>query len=227
MRIHEAVPDGPVRGAVIVIQEAFGLNEHIAEIAERAAAAGYHAVAPDLFHRQGGVTFEYGGDFGPVLEVMMQLSDATVLADLDSALDRLHERGFADAQIGAVGFCFGGRATFLLAVERALGAAVGFYGGGIVHGRGPAFAPLAPRIASLQTPWLGLFGDDDGSIPVDEVEELRSLLVAGAPVPTEVVRYPGAPHGFHCDRRADYRPEAAADAWQRTLAWFDSHLASA
>ena len=224
MRIHEVVPSGTVRGAVVVIQEAFGVNEHIEDVATRFAAAGYHAVAPDLFHRQGGVTFGYDGDFGPILEVMMQLDDASVLADLDAAIELLHQRGFTDDRIGTVGFCFGGRATFLLALERALGGAVGFYGGGIVHGRGPKFAALAPRSSTLRTPWLGLFGDADAGIPIDEVEALRDALER-APVPTEIVRYPDAPHGFHCDRRADFRPEAAADAWERTLHWLDAHLA--
>ena len=96
MRIHEVVPSGTVRGAVVVIQEAFGVNEHIEDVATRFAAAGYHAVAPDLFHRQGGVTFGYDGDFGPILEVMMQLDDASVLADLDAAIEAELGQSVAD-----------------------------------------------------------------------------------------------------------------------------------
>jgi carboxymethylenebutenolidase len=76
----------------------------------------------------------------------------------------------------------------------------------------------------LKTPWLGLFGDEDGSIPVPDVERLREELAANAPVDTEVVRYAGAKHGFHCDRRDDYNEVAAKDGWSRTLAWFDAHL---
>ena len=103
------------------------------------------------------------------------------------------------------------------------GAAVGFYGGGIVTGRFPQFPPLVSEVASLQTPWLGLFGDQDASIPVDDVEQLREAL-RGAKVDTDIVRYADAGHGFHCDQRPDYRPEDAADAWRRALDWFASHL---
>ena len=117
----------------------------------------------------------------------------------------------------------GGRVTFLASLELALGAAVGFYGGGIVTARFPQFPPLIDRVGSLQTPWLGLFGDEDGSIPVDDVERLRAEL-DGADVPAEVVRYAGAEHGFHCDQRPSYHAEAATDAWARTLAWFEEHL---
>ena len=106
----------------------------------------------------------------------------------------------------------------------AIGAAVGFYGGGIVRARFPQFPPLVAGAPMLRTPWLGLFGDQDASIPPDEVEELRAAL-AGAPVATEIVRYPDAGHGFHCDVRADYCADEARDAWSRTLAWFDAHLA--
>ncbi|HEY3832856.1 MAG TPA: dienelactone hydrolase family protein [Acidimicrobiia bacterium] len=224
MRIYEAVPEGTARGGVIVIQEAFGVNEHIEDVTRRFAAAGYHAVSPALYHRQGDPTFEYG-QFDKLIEVMGALSDDTILEDLDGARERLHERGFADPNIGAVGFCMGGRASFLLAVNRAIGAAVGFYGGGIVTARAPQFPALVGRVSEMKTPWLGLFGDDDGSIPVDDVETLRGELSAHAPVDTEIVRYAGAKHGFHCDLRPDYNEAAAKDGWARTLTWFEAHLA--
>ena len=85
------------------------------------------------------------------------------------------------------------------------------------------FPALIGEAADLRTPWLGLFGDEDASIPVADVERLRTALTAAA-VDTEVVRYPDAPHGFHCDARADYHEAAAADAFARALAWFDAHL---
>jgi carboxymethylenebutenolidase len=90
--------------------------------------------------------------------------------------------------------------------------------------RFPQFPGLVDESAAMQTPWLGLFGDADESIPVDDVERLRSTLDEKAPVAHEVVRYPGAQHGFNCDQRPSYDREAAADAWQRTLAWFATHL---
>lgn len=223
MRTYEATPTGAARGAIVVVQEAFGVNAHIEDVTRRFAAAGYHAIAPDLFHRGGGGTAEYG-DFETVLKLFGSVAgDDALLTDVDAAVDHLRVAGFANAGIGAVGFCFGGRVSFLVALRRAIGAAVGFYGGGIVTARFPQFPPLVGEAASVQTPWLGLFGDDDASITVEDVERLRTALVA-APVETEIVRYPGAEHGFHCDARAAYHPDAAADAWARTLDWFARHL---
>ena len=224
MRVYEAKPAGAVRGAVVVVQEAFGVNPHIEDVTRRAASAGYHAVAPEFVHRSGpGSVVEYG-KFEKVMEFFQALgNDDAILNDVDGALGHLRANGFADGQIGVVGFCFGGRVSFLVALRRALGASVGFYGGGIVNARFPQFPALAGDAASLQTPWLGLFGDDDASIPVADVEQLRGAIAA-AKVDTDIVRYAGAPHGFHCDKREDFRPDSAADAWQRTLDWFGSHL---
>jgi carboxymethylenebutenolidase len=225
MALYEALPDGAAVQAVIVIQEAFGVNEHIRDVTRRFAAAGYHAVAPSLFHRSGGGSIDdYSNiDFNDVFKMFEGVSDDGVLADVDATLEHLHAAGFGDEQIGIVGFCFGGRVTFLVSAHRALGAAVGFYGGGIVSQGHFPFPPLIGESATLRTPWLGLFGDDDGGIPIEDVEQLREALRA-APVDADVVRYAGAGHGFHCDMRADYHPEAAGDAWQRTLDWFEAHL---
>jgi carboxymethylenebutenolidase len=224
IRLYEAKPPGEARGALVVIQEAFGVNPHIEDVTRRAAAAGYHAVAPDFFHRSGpGAVVEYG-NFELVMEYFQALgSDDAILNDVDAALNHLRAAGFNDSQIGAVGFCFGGRVSFLVALRRALGASVSFYGGGIVNGRFPQFPALVGEVATLQTPWLGLFGDQDGSIPVEDVEALRSAL-RGVKIDTDIVRYPEAGHGFHCDQRPDYRPDDAADAWRRALDWFSSHL---
>jgi len=224
MRLYEAVPDVPARGAVVVIQEAFGVNPHIEAVTRRFADAGYHAVAPDMFHRTGpGAVVDYG-DFGSVLEHFVGIgNDDAILADVDATLEYLRRVGFADRQVGVVGFCFGGRVTFLVASHRAVGAGVGFYGGGIVTARFPQFPALVDDAKTLQAPWLGLFGDRDESIPVDDVEQLRRAL-GDAPVDTEVVRYADAEHGFHCDARASYNAAASADAWDRTLEWFARHL---
>jgi carboxymethylenebutenolidase len=224
MRLYEALPDGQPRGAVVVIQEAFGVNEHIEDVTRRFATAGYHAVAPDLFHRSGGGTVDYD-DFGNVIEHFVAIGDDdAILADVDAALDHLRGVGFANDQIAIVGFCFGGRVSFLVAVRRAIGAAAGFYGGGLVTTRFPQFPALVEGARNLQTPWLGLFGDLDQSIPVDDVEVLRTALTNAA-TDNEIVRYADAEHGFHCDARPAYNPDAAADAWERTLKWFDGHLA--
>ena len=222
MRLYQAVPDGGARRGVVVIQEAFGVNDHIEDVTRRFADAGYHAVAPALFHRAGGGTAPYG-DFDKVLPLYEGLTDPGIVMDVEAAVAHLNDNGFPDAAIGIVGFCMGGRVTFLVSLERALGAAAGFYGGGIVSGRFVQFPPLIDRAGELQTPWLGLFGDEDSSIPVEDVERLRQEL-DGVDVPTAVVRYEGAEHGFHCDARPSYHAEAAGDAWARTLAWFEEHL---
>jgi carboxymethylenebutenolidase len=224
MRTYEATPaSGSPSSAVIVIPEAFGLNDHIESITERVAEAGHVGVGLDIFHRSGGGTAPYD-DFTKVLPLFEGLTDDGLLADIDATRDHLHDAGFADGRIGIVGFCFGGRVTFLASRRRALGAGVGFYGGGIVTGRFPQFPPLIDEAAAMQTPWLGLFGDADESIPVDDVERLRSTLDERAPVAHEVVRYASAQHGFNCDQRPSYNREAATDAWQRMLAWFGTHL---
>ncbi len=226
MPLYEARPDGTARGAVVVIQEAFGVNGHIEDVTRRFAEAGYHAVAPHLFHRTGSPAFGYE-DFAVVVPHVMALSDTDLLSDVEGAVTHLHGAGWSDRQIGVVGFCMGGRVTFLVAGSLPLGAAVGFYGGGIVKGRTETMPSLLPLVTGMRTPWLGLFGDADPGIPVDEVEQLRDELTAGAHVDTAIVRYPGAEHGFHCDARASYDEAAATDAWARTLGWLDGHLAPA
>jgi len=207
---------GEPRGAVIVVQEAFGVNRHIEDVAGRFAAAGYRAAAPHLFHRTGDPVVPYG-DMAGVRPHMQALTVAGLLEDLDATLGYLADRGFSADRVGIVGFCMGGSVALLAAVRKRLAAAVTFYGGGVSTGRFglPPLTELAPE---LQTPWLGLFGDLDRSIPVADVEGLRAAA-AKAPVPTEIVRYPEAGHGFHCDARPSYQEESAKDGWARTLAW--------
>ncbi len=222
MPVFEALPDGEPKGAVVVIQEAFGLTAHIQDIARRLADDGWRAVAPALFHRQGSPVLAYD-DMEKVMELMSQIDAAGITADLEASFDFLEAAGFSLARMGIVGFCMGGTVAFVGATLRPLGAAVTFYGGGVGEGRF-GFPPLIDLAPALQSPWLGLYGDLDQSIPVDQVEALRAATAKLA-VPTEIVRYPDAQHGFNCnDRPAVYHPTAAHDAWQRTLEWFDQHL---
>jgi carboxymethylenebutenolidase len=209
-------------GAVLVIQEAFGLTEHIGHVVERLAAAGYHAVAPALFHREGSPAFAYD-DFAAVMPAMGALSAGGITTDVAAGLDHLEGLGFAPTRLGVVGFCMGGSVALYAAAIRRIGAAVTFYGGGVRAGRFglPSLLELAP---DLQAPWLGLFGDLDTGIPADDVEALRAAA-ARAAVPTEIVRYPDAEHGFNCDDRASYHEPSATDAWARQLDWFGRHLA--
>jgi carboxymethylenebutenolidase len=223
MRLYEATPDGTAKGAVIVIMEAFGVNDHIEDVARRAAAEGYHAVAPDLFHRSGGGVASYD-DFGSVMEHFKSVTDAGILTDVDAAIAHLRAAGFAEGSIGIVGFCFGGRVAFLTAARRSIGAAVTFYGGGIVAKSPLPFEPLIDEAKSLRTPWLGIFGDQDKGIPVEDVEALRAAVDAANPVPHDIVRY-DADHGFHCDARPAVYDETAAKAgWRNAIAWFGEHL---
>jgi carboxymethylenebutenolidase len=214
-------PSPPARGAIVVIQEAFGVTDHIRTIAVRLADEGYLAVAPHMFHRSGDPVLAYG-DMAAV-DHQSHLDDHKALSDVDGVLAYLRDRGWADRQIGVVGFCMGGRIAFLVALERSIGAAVTFYGGGIVTQIYAQFPPLIGRSAELRTSWLGLFGDQDHVISPADVEALREAT-RPAKVPVDIIRYADAGHGFNCDDRADYRPEAARDAWARTLAWLGARL---
>jgi carboxymethylenebutenolidase len=224
MEIYDVAPEAKASGAVIVIQEAFGVNDYIRDVTGRFAAAGFRAVAPAMFHRAGGGTAPYD-DFSKVIPLFRGVTDDGILTDVDATVAYLRHAGFDDGHIGIVGFCFGGRVTFLVATRRKLGAAVGFYGGGIVTARMPGFAPLVGDAGKLATPWLGLFGDADTGIPVEDVEQLRTALDRETKVAHEIVRYPHAEHGFHCDRRSSYQEGAAQDGWKRTLDWLRRHLA--
>ncbi len=223
MRLHVARPNGQPQAAVIVIMEAFGLNSHIEGVAQKMAAEGYLAVAPDLYHRYDTKVAGYD-EMDKIFELMGGLLDSQSLMDLDAALDYLAGQGFPSDKVGVTGFCMGGRLAFLTAISRPVGAAATYYGGAIVtEGFTSAMPKLSDRHGELKCPWLGLFGDLDGMIPVEAVEQLRADLEGNAQ-PTEIVRYAEADHGFFCDERPSYNADAAADGWSRMVAWFGAHL---
>jgi carboxymethylenebutenolidase len=223
MPAYEAAPGGVTRGGLVVVQEAFGVTAHIEDVCRRAATAGWRSVAPALFHRQGSPTFRYD-DYDAVRPAMGQLTAGGIRADLDAAFSHLESVGLGGRRSAIVGFCMGGSVAFYAGVERELGAAVTFYGGGVESGRF-GFPGQISEAPALRSPWLGLYGDADRSIPVAEVERLQEAA-AEASVPTEVVRYAGAGHGFHTDDRPDsFNATAARDGWERALAWFDHHVA--
>jgi len=220
--LYEARPDAP-RAAVVVVQEAFGVTGHIADVARRLATAGYHAVAPDLYHRDDVKEVPYDR-VDLAKQHMGRLTAEGLRADLDAALKYLADQGFSLAETGIVGFCMGGSVVMVAASERGFGAAVTFYGGGVLTGRF-GFPPLVAVAPDLRSPWLGLFGDRDESIPPEQVELLRGEAAKSA-VPTSIIRYPEAGHGFHCDARPQNYDEAAAhDGWAKTLDWFGRYLA--
>jgi carboxymethylenebutenolidase len=227
MGLDVSAPDGPPRGGVVVIQEAFGLTPHIASIVDRLAAEGYLAVAPHLFHRTGDPVIAYGDMATIMPKVSPQLSALTaegLAGDVDAALDHLRGAGLGNGELAIVGFCLGGAVALATGARVALGAAATFYGGGIVEGRfgQPPLLELAPTLA---TPWIGFYGDEDRGIPSEQVEALRAAAERAA-VATELHRYPGAGHGFNCDDRDSYDASSAADAWARTLDWFSTHVAT-
>jgi carboxymethylenebutenolidase len=223
MAVYDARPTGETRGGVIVIQEAFGVTSHIEEVTRRFAAAGYRAVAPHLFYRTGDPALSYDNldDIWPHLK---ELRGDQILEDVDAALGYLEDAaGIAPASVAIVGFCMGGTVTALTAAKRQLGAAVSFYGGGVAEGRF-GMPPLVEIAPTFQTPWLGLYGGQDEGIPVEQAEALREAAKLSS-VPTDLVVYPDAGHGFHCNERPKSFHEASAkDGWHRTLAWFDEHL---
>ncbi|WP_419919467.1 dienelactone hydrolase family protein [Candidatus Poriferisocius sp.] len=223
MRLYVARPDGEPQAAVIVIMEAFGLNGHIEEVTRRVAAEGYLAVAPDLYHRYETKVVGYE-QMAEIMDLMGNLTDPQSLMDVDATLEYLGGQGFTSNKVGITGFCMGGRVTFLTAISRPVGAAVTYYGGAIVtEGFTPNQPKLADRHGDLRCPWLGLFGDLDGMIPIDGLEQLRADLETSTQ-PTDLVRYAEADHGFSCNERPSYNAEAAADGWSRMLTWFEAHL---
>ena len=208
--------------AVIVIQEAFGVNDHISSVVDRFADAGDFCVAPALFHRDGSPEIDYD-DFPSAMSYMANLTKEGLTNDLNATTDFLATLGYHAPNIGVVGFCMGGTVAFYAATLGTVGAAATFYGGGIENGRF-GLAPLLELAPKLACPWLGCYGDLDQGIPVEQVEELR-LATAAAPHHTEIIRYADADHGFHCEARpAVYNAEAANDAYQCTLDFFDEEL---
>lgn len=217
MQLFVAEPSGVAKGAVVVIQEAFGVTTHIEDVCTWLAANGWYAVAPTLFHRLSDQVFSYD-DLKPVMPAMMSLTREGIDADLDAVFAHTSARGFEPRNTGIIGFCMGGSVALYVAATRVLGAAVTFYGGGLGESRF-GMPPGIDSAKSLQTPWLGLYGDLDTMIPIDDVERAREKA-SRTSVPSEVVRYANSHHGFNCDDRpAVFDPVAAADARARTLNW--------
>jgi len=214
------MPEGTPRRAVIVVQEAFGVNDHIIDLCERLARDGYMAVAPHMFHRTGDHVFAYD-DFSSIFSHIEAMTMDGVMEDIDAAIGAISDSGVATSKIGIVGFCMGGSISMHVAATRDIGAGVGFYGGGI---KGRWFFPSQiDAVQHLRAPWLGIFGDKDQSIPVQDVEELREASKL-SPNQVEIIRYKDADHGFNCDARASFHAESASDAWQRMLDWYDTYL---
>jgi carboxymethylenebutenolidase len=205
---------------VLVVQEIFGVHEHIKDVCRRFAREGYCAIAPELYARQGDVSklTDYREIFA---QVVSKVPDAQVMSDLDAAVAWAARSGIGDtARAGVTGFCWGGRITWLYAAHNPkLKAGVAWYGR--LAGGPTELQPKYPLdlAAELQAPVLGLYGGQDQGIPLADVEKMRAALAA-AKQPSEIVVFPDAPHGFHADYRPSYRAAEAKDGWERCLAWF-------
>ncbi|KPF49438.1 carboxymethylenebutenolidase [beta proteobacterium AAP51] len=226
MPAYRAAPAGKKNAPVVlVVSEIFGVHEYIADVARRFAKAGYFAVAPELFVRQGDPT-EYGEMAKLIAEVISKVPDAQVMADLDATVAWARAEGADAGKLGVTGFCWGGRITWLYSAHNpAVKAGVAWYGR--LVGQASALQPVHPVdvAGKLAGPVLGLYGAADTGIPLDTVNQMKAALAAGsaAAKKSEFVVYPEAPHAFHADYRPSFRKEPAEDGWKRALAWFKAH----
>jgi carboxymethylenebutenolidase len=207
---------------VLVVQEIFGVHEHIKDVCRRLAKAGYMAIAPELYARQGDVSKL--GSIDEIRTIVAKVPDQQVMSDLDAAVAFARASGKGDtAKLAITGFCWGGRITWLYAAHNpGVKAAIAWYGR--LVGEASDLTPRHPVdvAAELKAPVLGLYGGADAGIPLDTVEKMRAACRA-ANKTCEIVVYPDAPHAFHADYRPSYRAEPAKDGWARLLAWLKRH----
>ena len=207
---YRADPKGAPKGAIVVVQEIFGVNSHIRAVCDRFAGEGYVAVAPALFDRQQ-PGFESGYSPDEIANARKFIASpdwAAMLRDVQAAITDVKSVG----PVGIVGFCMGGTVAFLAATRLdGLSAAVCYYGGRIA-----AFADEKPRCPVQMN-----FGDQDQSIPLSDVETIKQKRPD-----CEIHIYPGAGHGFHCDERASFNEQSARTAWQRTTAFLQKNMKS-
>lgn len=223
---YRAMPAaGKAFPVVLVVQEIFGVHEHIKDVCRRFGKLGYLAIAPEMYARQGDVS-KLQNIQEIFQKVVSKVPDAQVMADLDAAVDWAAKSGKGDvARLGITGFCWGGRVVWLYAAHSAkLKAGVAWYGR--LVGQASEMTPKHPVdvAASLKAPVLGLYGGQDQGIPQDTVEKMRAALKA-AGKPSEIVVYPQAGHGFNADYRPGYNKEAAEDGWKRLQEWFRQNKA--
>jgi carboxymethylenebutenolidase len=224
MAAYRAMPaTGQGFGTILVVQEIFGVHAHIADLCRRFAKAGYYAIAPELYFRQGDPK-GYTEIPKLISEVVAKVPDEQVMGDLDAAVAFAKGEGKADtAKLGVTGFCWGGRIVWLYAASNpGLKAGVAWYGRVV----GDA-TPLTPKhpvdiAKELKAPVLGLYGGADTGIPNDTVDKMREALKAGSPAAqkSRIDTYPDTPHGFNADYRPSFRKDQAEDAWKKALAWF-------
>ena len=218
MNAYTAWPEGPGPFAgLLLLQEAFGVNHHIRQVADRLAREGYAVIAPELFHRSAPAGFEASyTDFSTVTPHLQALQTEGLEQDLRAAHGWLmRQPRVRKDRTGSIGFCLGGRVSFLANIILPLSASVSYYGSNI-----PA---LLNRSSEIHAPHLFFWGGLDKHIPASQMDSITgSLKQAGKPFTQVLISY--ADHGFHCDERASYNPQAAAEAWAMTCAFLRNRL---
>jgi carboxymethylenebutenolidase len=204
---------------VLVVQEIFGVHEHIKDVCRRFAKKGYYAIAPELYVRQGSVTDKPMNEIFPVVS---KVPDAQVMTDLDAAVAHAAAVGKADAsRVAITGFCWGGRVVWLYAAYNPkLKAGAAWYGR--LVGQSNPLQPKSPTelAASVKAPVLGLYGAKDKGIPLESIDGMRAALKATGNTKCEIIVYPDSEHGFHADYRPSYNEKDAKDGFTKLLAWF-------
>ncbi len=207
---------------VIVVQEIFGVHEHIKDVCRRLAKLGYFAIAPELYARQGDVSNLKSID--EIRPIVAKVPDAQVMSDLDATVAFAQESGKGNVdKLAITGFCWGGRITWLYAAHNPkVKAGIAWYGRlvGDVNDLTPKYP--VDVAADLKAPVLGLYGGADQGIPLESIEKMRAACKAAGKT-CEIVVYEGAPHAFHADYRPSYREQPAKDGWARLVAWLKTH----
>jgi carboxymethylenebutenolidase len=208
---------------LLVVQEIFGVHEHIKDICRRFAKLGYFAVAPELYARQGDVSKLT--DFREIITtVVSKVPDKQVMSDLDAAAAWAKTTGKADtSKLGVTGFCWGGRIVWLYSAHnKDVKAGVAWYGR--LDTDRDELHPKHPidLVGDLKAPVLGLYGGADMGIPNETVEKMQKAIKE-ASKPSEIVLYPDTPHGFYADYRPSYRKDQADDGWKKLQEWFRKH----
>lgn len=210
---------------VLVVQEIFGVHEHIKDVCRRFAKLGHLAIAPELYARQGDVSKL---EMNQIFPIVAKVPDAQVMSDLDATVEWAGKNKGNTKKLGITGFCWGGRIVWLYAAHNPnVKAGVAWYGR-LVGGQQPA--PLQPKnpidfAATLKVPVLGLYAGKDGGIPLASIDQMKAELAKGKSH-SEFVIYPNAQHGFHADYRPSYKKDDAQDGWKRLQEWFKKYGAA-
>ena len=224
MPAYVARPVGDASRGILVYQEAFGVNHHIRDVADRFAREGYVAIAPALYHR---TDPEFEGsytDFGNVMPHMQAITEDNLTADIRAASAWLTSAEGANTdRTVAVGYCLGGRVAFQTVIVAPVRAAACYYGGGIAPNPARNMPGLLEQVGALHAPVLLVWGGKDAHMGPDVTRAVDDALIAANKTHASIT-FSDADHGFFCDARASYNPDAARQAWALTLAFFESYL---